>query len=96
MTLVKLGKVFFDLIVFLLFAVLIGLWWIPEFIWNAQGGVEGSFLRATVILIIAAVMYYKEVIALKRHHTIIHLYFYTTLALVTIFGYCYGIFFRWQ
>jgi hypothetical protein len=92
----KIVRLFFDFVVFVLFAAFIGLWWTPEFIRGTQGGYDGSLLRATGVLVVAAIMFYKEVVVLSRHHTHFHLYFYIALAIGTVASYSYGIVFRWQ
>lgn len=72
-------------------AGVIGLWWTPELV---RGNRDASLLRATFVLIVAAIMFYKGVVTLKRHHSPFRLFFYTALAICTVAGYLYGVFFR--
>lgn len=85
-----------ELVGFIFTSMFIGLWWIQSFIQTTQGGADGSLLRATGGLVIAAVMFYKFVIAPRRNRTPLHFYFYTALAVCAVVGYLYGVFFRWE
>lgn len=76
-------------------AMFIGFWWTHAFIRGTQGGADGSLLRATGGLVVAAVMYHKFIVIQRRHHTPFHFYFYTALAICAVAGYLYGVIFRW-
>lgn len=92
--LLKILLLLIELLGFLGFCAFIGLWWAPDFIRGTQGGADGSLLRATGVLVVAAVMFYKFVVVLRRHHSPFHFFFYTGLAICTVAGYLYGVFFR--
>lgn len=84
-----------DLLAFLSFSALIGLWWMPEFVRGTQGGINGSLLRAVGSLVIAGMLFHKHVWVLSRYHTPFHFYFYTGLALFAVVGFLYGIVCYW-
>jgi hypothetical protein len=84
-----------ELMGFLGASIFIGFWWAPDFVRGTHGGADGSLLRATGGLVITAVMFHKFVMVTRRHHSSFHFYFYTALAVCTMIGYFYGVFFRW-
>jgi hypothetical protein len=88
----KVVFLFIEFVGVLGFSAFAGLWWFSGI---AHGRMDVSLLRATLFLILASATYYKHVITLKRHHTPFHFYFYTVLAVCTVTGYLYGVFFRW-
>jgi hypothetical protein len=88
----KVFQLIFDFIVYVLFAIVIGLWWIPALAKNDYGI---SFLRATIALVIVSGMFYKSVIVARRSHSSLHFCFYWVFAALTVGGYLYGAFFKW-
>lgn len=83
---------FVELLLFLGAAMFIGLWWTPDFV---RGNSNASLLNATLVLMVAGILFHKHVWVLSRHHTPFHFYFYLLLAICTVLSYLYGILFRW-
>ena len=73
------------------FSMYIGLWWMTDF---TQGNRDASLLRATLILAVATIMFHKIVVVQRNHHTPMHFYFYSVLAVCVVGGYLYGVIFR--
>jgi len=73
-------------------SMFIGLWWTPDFV---RGNSNASLLNATWALIVAGIYFHKHVWVLSRHHSALHFYFYSALAVCAVFSYLYGILFRW-
>lgn len=89
-TLTWVVSVLFNFIFFLLLAIVTGLWWLPRMIPDA--GVQSSFLRASVYLLISLVVFHKHIFKARHRRSPLYFYFFSTLVGLGIIGYLYGIF----
>ena len=79
----------FDVICLTFLSALVSLWWTPEL---TQGKQDVAFARATGLLIIFLLYFYKSVLKKSPRIGKIFSTFYLVLAVFTLAGYSYGFF----